>query len=107
MWIQIIPILLFGLLLGMMSPVMAFYNIGSAVLAAVLTYIVKLNKAAVLAFGYAFFIYPLVVLGGKLFGKTSFTVDPIQCLIIIAATALLSVLGTTIGVHFVKKEQGE
>ena len=29
-WIQIIPVLLFGLILGMMSPIMAFYNVGAA-----------------------------------------------------------------------------
>ena len=104
-WIQIIPILLFGLFLGMMSPVMAFYNIGAALLAAALTYIVKLNKATVLAFGYAFLSYPLAVLGGKLFGKTAFAMAPFECLILIAATALLSFLGTAIGAHFAGREQ--
>lgn len=103
-WIQIIPVLLFGIILGMMSPVMAFYNIGAAVLAAVLTYLVKRCKAAVMACGYASFSYPLAVLGGKLFGRTSFIFVPIEFLIVLMVTILLSFLGTAVGVHIIKKK---
>ena len=106
-WIQIIPLLLFGLLLGMMSPVMAFYNVGAAVLAAVLTCVVKSDKSYVLAFGYAFFSYPLVLLGGKLFSKTPPVFRPVTVLAVMALTALLSFLGTVAAARVVtgKRDQ--
>ena len=80
-------------------------KIGTAVLAAALTYIVKFSKASVTAFGYAFFSYLLAVLGGKLFGKTSFIFDPIKFLIVIAVTGVLSFLGVVAGTYVAKKKR--
>ena len=96
-WVQIIPILLFGAFMGMMSPVMLSYNIGAILLAAVLTYIVKWDKSSVLAFGYAFLSYPLAVLSGKLFSTTVFEVEPVEFLLVLVLTGVLSFLGTLAG----------
>lgn len=106
-WIQIIPVLLFGLILGMMSPIMAFYNVGAAVLAAVLTYVVKRDKASVLAFGYASFSYPLVFLGGKLFSKTPPAFRPVTVPAVMVLTALLSLLGTVAAARLATRKQDQ
>lgn len=102
-WVQIIPILLFGVLMGMMSPVMLFYNIGAIALAAVLTYIVKWDKSSVLAFGYAFLSYPLAILSGKLFSKSTVEVGIVELLLILMLTGALSLLGTLVGKWIAEK----
>ena len=73
-------------------------------MAAVLTYVVKRDKSSVLAFGYAFFSYPLVFLGGKLLSKTPPVFSPVQVLAVMTFTALLSILGTVTATSIVTRK---
>lgn len=98
--IKIIPILVFGAILGMMSPIMAIYNVNAAFIAMIVGFVVhnKKKEAVVMSVSYATACYPCCLIAALIM-KSPVSLNW-TCLLITIAGFVLSLIGIFIENYF-------